>query len=127
MVRRVWQTPIIYRMAGIIALLSGLILVVGLQPAGAHGYILRSIPQDRSVVSHAPTRIQVWFSENLEPRFSTLTLADQNGQDIPLADTGVSPTNPALLSARGPRTLPDGPYVVTIRAAFASDGHVGIE
>ncbi|MCC7447644.1 MAG: FixH family protein [Anaerolineae bacterium] len=93
-------------------------------PAQAHGYILRSIPQDQAVVSRAPSRIQIWFSESLEPRFSTLTLTNDKGEDIPLQDSGVVPNNPAQLAGRIPTTLPDGAYIVTMRIAFASDGHV---
>src|SRR5258708_2139285 len=97
------------------------------QPVQAHGYIVRAIPPDRSVLTRAPSRIQIWFSENLEPRFSALTLADEKGNPIPLQDSGVPVINPGQLSARLPASLPDGPYIETIRAAFASDGHVVTE
>jgi copper transport protein len=96
----------------------------GVQTAQAHGYIIRTLPGDRSTLERAPTRIQIWFSESLEPRFSTITLADERGNSIPLADAGVSPANPAQLVARIPDTLPEGAYVATIRAAFRSDAHV---
>jgi copper transport protein len=117
----------------VLALLAALlfvpvfVLLVDERPAQAHGYILRSIPADRAVLPRSPSRIQIWFTENLEPRFSSLTITDEKGKAIPLEEVGVAPTNPAQLAARLPSALPDGAYVVAVRAAFASDGHVGVE
>src|SRR5438093_8437452 len=113
-----------------------LLLIVGLfcsfaaldrQPTQAHGYILRSVPADRAVLAHSPSRLQIWFTENLEPQFSTLNMTNEKGTVIPLSEVGVPSNNSTELVARVPETLPDGAYVVTVRAAFASDGHVGTE
>ncbi|HLY25616.1 MAG TPA: copper resistance CopC family protein, partial [Aggregatilineales bacterium] len=94
------------------------------QPAAAHGYIIRTIPDNQAVLTHAPSRIQVWFTENLEPKFSAISLSTDQGQAVTLTEMGVSPTNRAQISARLPNDLPDGAYIATIQAAFASDGHV---
>ncbi len=102
-----------------------LVLAVQVKPALAHGYIVRSIPQDRAVLERAPARLQYWFSENLEPEFSALTVRDQAGKVV--AEGGVDPAALALLAARLPAALPDGAYVAELRIAFASDGHVVVE
>ncbi|MEO8610004.1 MAG: CopD family protein [Chloroflexota bacterium] len=99
-----------------------LLLLGAVQPASAHGYLLRAIPEDRVVLEHAPARLQYWFSEPLEPNFSKLEVRDQTGNI--LATGGVSPDNDSLLTVRLPRTMPDGAYIVDMRLAFASDGHV---
>src|SRR5260221_1626988 len=101
-----------------------IVIALGQQPSQAHGYIIRAIPANQAVLTHSPTRIQIWFTEALEPKFSTLTLSNEKGEVIPLAESGLAPTNADQLSARLASPLPDGAYVVTIRAAFASDGHV---
>ena len=88
----------------------------------AHGYVVRAIPADRSTLERPPTRLQYWFSEDLEPQFSALNLRDQSGQII--ASGGVDDENHALLSLRVPPDLPDGAYIAELRPAFASDGHV---
>ena len=69
-----------------------------------------------------PTRLQYWFSEDLEPRFSEIKLRDQSGEVIAIGS--VDATNHALLSLRVPAGLGDGAYIVELRPAFASDGHV---
>ncbi len=111
----------------LIMLVACAVLLSDQHAARAHGYIIRAIPQDRAVLARAPSRIQIWFSEILEPRFSTLSLSNQQGESIPLTQDGVVPDNQAQLSARLPASLPDGVYLITIRAAFASDGHVVTE
>ncbi len=88
----------------------------------AHGYVVRAIPADRSTLERPPTRLQYWFSEALEARFSEIHLRDQAGGII--ASGGVDERNAALLTMPVPADLPDGAYIVELRPAFASDGHV---
>ena len=90
--------------------------------AHAHGYVLRAIPADRVTLQRPPTRLQYFFSEALEPRFSEIHLRDATGAII--ASGGVDPRNHALLTMPAPANLPDGAYIVELRPAFASDGHV---
>lgn len=104
------------------ALVLALLLSGAPQPAQAHGYIVRAIPEDRAVLERPPTRLQYWFSEGLEPQFSTLRVRNQQGEVI--AEGGVAEDNTALMTVRLPSDLPDGAYVVELRPAFASDGHV---
>ncbi|MFN8379518.1 MAG: CopD family protein [Anaerolineae bacterium] len=91
-------------------------------PAWAHGYIIRGIPEDRAALERAPLRVQVWFSEPLEPEFSQITVSTAAGEVI--ATANADPENPSLLAVRLPPGLPDGAYSVDLRIAFASDGHV---
>lgn len=93
--------------------------------AHAHGYIVRAIPEDRAVLERAPTRVQYWFSEALEPTFSGLNVRNQRGEIV--ATGGVADEDRALLRAQLPPDLPDGAYIVELRPAFASDGHVIVE
>jgi copper transport protein len=93
-------------------------------PSSAHGYLIRTLPADGTLLERAPTRIQAWFSEPLEARFSTLTVSDSRNQPVDLPEVGLSAVNRAQLVARLPPGLPDGAYIVRLRGAFASDGHV---
>lgn len=99
-----------------------ILLALSAISVGAHGYIVRAIPADRSSLERPPTRLQYWFSEDLEPRFSEINLRDQSGSII--TSGGVDAQNQALLSLRVPTGLDDGAYIVELRPAFASDGHV---
>jgi len=110
------------RVTLLLALLS---LWLTVTPVLAHGFIVRAIPEDRAVLDRAPTRLQYWFSEALEPNFSSVNVRDQNGQII--ASGGVSEENNAQMTVQLPRDLPDGAYIVELRPAFASDAHVVAE
>ena len=103
-------------------LLLLVLFLASLAAAQAHGYVVRAIPADRSTLERPPTRLQYWFSEELEPRFSEINLRDQSGAII--ASGAVDAKNHALLALRAPAGLSDGAYIVELRPAFASDGHV---
>ncbi|MGQ9888855.1 MAG: CopD family protein [Aggregatilineales bacterium] len=109
----------------ILALAAAACVVLSVLPASAHGYIVRAIPENRAVLDRPPTRLQYWFSEALEPAFSVVRLRDQTG--TVLAEGGVDANNRTLMTLRVPAGLPDGAYVVELRPAFASDGHVVAE
>ena len=63
---------------------SGLFAVLLLLPSAlwAHAYLMKSVPAKRAVLSHSPARIQLWFNERLEPRYSFLTLTDADGKPV---------------------------------------------
>lgn len=94
-------------------------------PSHGHGYIVRAIPEDRATLERAPARLQYWFSEDLEPEFSSVTVLDQNGNEI--ASGGVSDDDQSLMTVRLPTDLPDGAYIINLRPTFASDGHLVAE
>jgi len=116
----------------LLVLLLLLTLALGVSPVLAHGYLLRSIPEDRAVLERAPARLQYWFSaparlqywfsEPLEPAFSTLRVLNIDGEVV--AEGGTAAENESLLTVRLPRDLPDGAYIADMRIAFASDGHL---
>lgn len=102
------------------------LLVLGALSSQAHGYLIRAIPQDRATLERSPTRLQYWFSEDLEPRFSRIVLRSADG-DI-LAEGGVDERNRALMTLQLPaNALPEGAYIVELRPAFSGDGHVSAQ
>ena len=106
-------------------LLIGLLSTfAALRTTSAHGYLVRSIPQDQAALIRAPSRVQLWFSEALEAQFSTLTVTDQSGKPIDLGGGGVAADNHARLSVALPPNLPNGVYIARFRIAFAEDGHI---
>lgn len=110
------------RLAAALITLAMLAIVM---PAQAHGYIVRAIPENGARLERSPARVQYWFSEDLEPDFSRLIVRNADGAEI--ASGGVASNNDTLLTARLPTGLPDGVYIVELRIAFASDGHLIVE
>jgi copper transport protein len=81
------------------------------------------VPADRAVITRLPKQVQVWFSEGLEPRFSTIAVYNQSGQQVDLGDGRLDERNSAKLIASLPDDLPPGAYLVRMRPVFTSDGH----
>lgn len=100
------------------------LLLIAADGVSAHGYIIRAIPEDQARLTRAPARAQYWFSEGLEAQFSRVTVYDQTNAII--AEGGVTPADASRMEARLPAGLPDGAYIVELRVAFASDGHVQV-
>lgn len=88
----------------------------------AHAYLVKSSPAQRAVLHRAPAKIQLWFSEPLEPRYSTLTVTDSNGWRVDSGITEISADDPKHLSATL-SDLPPGRYFVKYRV-LSIDGHI---
>jgi len=55
----------------------------------AHAMLDRAVPRVGSSVRVAPERIELWFSERLEPAFSTLKVIDSSGHQVDRGDASV--------------------------------------
>jgi copper resistance protein C len=98
------------------------VLVLGPQLAWAHAVLVKSSPAARAAVTRAPARVELWFNERLEPRFSELAVRDRDGQPANRGDARVGPDDPRLLSVAVPALAP-GVYTVRYRV-LSVDGHV---
>src|SRR6266508_2137661 len=87
----------------------------------AHAYLVKSVPAQRAVLYRAPAKIQLWFNERLEPRYSSLSVTDSGGKPIDLGPAEVS-ADPKLLSVVI-KTLPAGRYLIKYRV-LSVDGHI---
>ena len=62
-----------------VALAATLALVA---PAGAHALLDHADPPVGSVTAHAPRQLSLWFTEELEPAFSSATVTDAQGRPV---------------------------------------------
>jgi hypothetical protein len=95
-------------------------LAVSVVPAFAHSRPKTMTPAAGSVVS-APAEISVYFTEALEPKFSSLQLKDKKGEVISKAPSVVDPSNPTHVELKLPKLEP-GVYDVHW-VSVAADGH----
>jgi methionine-rich copper-binding protein CopC len=91
-------------------------------PLSAHAYLVKSVPAARAVLFRAPERVQLWFNERLEPRYSSITVNDQDGKPVETGKTEVGAEDPKLLSATL-KSLSAGRYIVRYRV-LSVDGHI---
>jgi hypothetical protein len=90
--------------------------------AHAHAFLDRSEPRVGATVHVAPAELKLWFSEEVEPAFTTVKVFDAKGKRVDKADARVDLADRGLLrvslDALGP-----GVYNVVWRAVSV-DTHV---
>jgi methionine-rich copper-binding protein CopC len=69
-------------MRTLIAILSLLITAFGTGAAWAHAHLDHASPAIGSTVAAAPHEVALWFTENLEPAFSTVQVTDASGARV---------------------------------------------
>ncbi len=104
------------------------------QGASAHAILLRADPARDSILSISPSQIHMWFSEDLNPTFSTAYVVNAaksaaNVQKdikthVDKGDAHVSATNAREMDVSLKPNLPSAVYVVLYRTQSAEDGHL---
>jgi methionine-rich copper-binding protein CopC len=80
----------------------------------AHAHLDRASPASGSTVDSAPKEVTIWFTEALEPKFSTIEVRDAKGAAMQAGPATLAPGNTAQL--RVPlKPLPPGTYKVIWR------------
>jgi len=101
------------------------VAAAGLALAGiafAHAMLDRASPAVGSQVAASPARIELWFTEALEPTFSSVKVLDAAGREVDRRDTAFDASKPGHVSVSIP-PLARGRYRVVWRAVSV-DTHV---
>ena len=88
----------------------------------AHAYLVKSVPAQRATLYRAPAKIQLWFNERLEPRYSSFTVSESSGNLVETIKGQVDSVDTKLIAATI-KALPPGRYLVKFRV-LSVDGHV---
>lgn len=90
----------------------------------AHAILLRSDPARDAVLNTAPTQVRMWFSEELNPTFTTAVVVNAKNQRVDARDAHISSTNTFEMDVNLQPDLPPSVYIVIWRTQSADDGHV---
>jgi len=82
--------------------------------AAGHAVLQRAEPRIESTLKRAPDEIKLYFTERLEPAYSSVRVVNDQNVQVDRQDSRVDRSNPALLRATLPR-LPPGTYKVIWR------------
>ena len=88
----------------------------------AHAYLVKSAPAGRATLFTSPGKIQLWFNERLEPKYSSATVYDPDGKRVDRDNAQVLTEDPKQLSI-DVKQLSAGRYTVKFRV-LSVDGHV---
>ena len=89
--------------------------------AFAHALLVRSEPAQRATLHAAPPAVRLWFSERLEPAFSSMEVLTARGERVTQAHAAVPANDGKLLELPLPPLSP-GDYTVQYRV-LSVDGH----
>ena len=96
------------------AMAAILALAAAVPAALAHAFLERADPPVGSATANPPAAVTLWFSQELEPAFSSVTVTDQTGRRVDLGNTQVPAGHPDTLQVGLPAMAP-GPYMVSCR------------
>lgn len=102
--------------------LAASLLVFFAQAAAGHAFVDHASPRVGSVVHVAPSEVKIWFTEQLEPAFSTLRVVDGDGKQVDAKDKRIDGKDRTVMRVSLP-ALPPGTYRVFWRA-LSVDTHV---
>lgn len=90
----------------------------------AHAILLRSDPAKGAVLTTSPTVVRMWFTESLNPSFSTARVLNGSKQRVDKNNAHVAIDDQTEMDVNLPPKLPPAVYVVIWRTQSASDGHI---
>lgn len=109
----------------LVALPLGLVLALLFPlPASAHAVLLRSDPASQAILKVAPSQVRLWFSEDLNAAFSTLSVVNGANQRVDNQDAQLAPNDARELEVSLKPNLPPAVYIVIWQSDSADDGHV---
>jgi len=88
----------------------------------AHAFLDHAAPAVGSAVRTSPEQVKLWFTQQLEPAFSTVRVVDRSNKRVDRGDAKVDPGDPRILQVSVP-TLAPGRYRVFWRV-LSADTHV---
>lgn len=105
----------------IVAIGIGALLVAGPVAAAIHNSLAKSVPAADAELAESPKTIRLWFTEKVDPKFSSITLmrADSSKVDTPKP---AGTDDPKSITTEVATALPPGKYLIRWRTA-GDDGH----
>jgi copper resistance protein C len=83
-------------------------------PANAHAFLDHANPRVGNAVHTAPREVTLWFTQELEPAFSTLEVRDASGARVDSGKASVGPGDRKVMRI-SLKPLPAGTYQVSWR------------
>ena len=99
-----------------------LLFIGGMTGANAHAMLDHTEPAVGSTVKTPPVEVKLWFTEALEPAFSTVQVFDQQGQRVDQQDAQPQPSKAKVFRV-ALKPLSPGIYKVVWRVV-SIDSHV---
>ena len=93
---------------------AGALLLALQSSAWAHGFLDHADPKVGGTVTNAPAEVRIWFTQKLEPAFSSVVVNNAQGKEVDKKDAHLDARNKSLLEVSLPQ-LSAGTYTVVWR------------
>jgi methionine-rich copper-binding protein CopC len=118
-----------HRMIVTAAVLAGAV-TLGAPTVQAHAFLDHASPAVGSTVPTAPETVTMWFTQELEPAFTTATVTDVSGNTVDTGPAQIDPKDPTELRVALKKLSP-GTYTVSWHAlsvdTHTTTGHFTFE
>ena len=118
-----------HRMIVATSVLAGAV-TLGARAVQAHAFLDHANPAVGSTVPTAPETVTMWFTQELEPAFTTATVTDASGNNVDAGPARIDPKDPTELRVALKKLSP-GTYTVSWRAlsvdTHTTTGHFTFE
>ncbi len=103
-----------------IGMLVAVCVVLTTVPALAHPKLVKAQPAKGAILKKAPTKILLWFHEELDTKLSTFTVLNQKNERVNSGDAKVNLDDRKMIEG-SVEPLPPGNYTVKWKAAGDDD------
>jgi hypothetical protein len=79
------------------ALFAGMMLLAFPTLGVAHAFVDHALPKVGSTVQTPPDSVKIWFTEEIEPAFSSMEVSDSSGKQVDKQDCHVDDKDKTLL------------------------------
>ena len=93
--------------------------------AAGHAVLQRAEPRVESTLKRPPEEVRLYFSERLEPAYSSVRVLNERDTQVDRRDSRVDRSNPIMLRVTLP-LLPAGTYKVVWRVLSVSNKSAGV-
>ncbi|MDE1770917.1 MAG: copper resistance protein CopC, partial [Thaumarchaeota archaeon] len=108
----------------IVLVISSAIIIPNIPNSYAHASVTKSNPAALSSLSTSPTKVDVYFSDPIDIKYSQVRVLDSDGKQIQENDQHYINNNQNTLSVSLPPNLPNGIYTIATKVLDQTDGHV---
>jgi copper transport protein len=108
----------------IIIVILSVITVPNIPSSHAHAFITKSDPLPSQSLSTPPTKVDIYFSDPVDIKYSQLKILDSDGKQIQVGDQQYINEDQSTLSIALPQDLKNGIYTVSTKVLDQTDGHV---
>lgn len=116
-----WAESFFKRFLALSIIVTAMTLMYANQ-ALAHAALVKAEPARRAVLFSPPAQVRLWFNEEIEPAYASLSVLDEDKKSITENKVKVHPEDPKSIFLELPK-MKAGRYTVKFRV-LSVDGHV---